>query len=391
MSARSGRGARAPVVLLATDSRDRGAGSRLLESLVAGLPALGFTPAVTVGGEGPLAEALLASGVTPAIVPLRVVPYRSWPVPFALAVLRLARVIAGSGARLVHVNEHESFPLVARAARLAGVPVVCHVRFGIEEAYGRWLFAPSRLPVRLIFNSHTLQRACEGALRDVVPRERWRVVHNGIDFERFGLDADARGRLRHAWGLGPDTIVFGSACAISPRKRVDHFVRLVMRLVAQGADVVGFHAGRPHFPTDRAIEDALHAQVRASGDADRFRFLGYVEPVEPLYHAWDVVVSTSDRESFGMTMLEAMACGCAVLGYPAESLPEVVGEAGVLVPEGDEDALLAGGERLVRDAAWRQDLASRGRRRAQDLFDVRRSVERLAEEYQAVLHGTGDR
>ncbi len=378
---------RRPVVLLATDSRDRGAGSRLIEALVAGLPEYGLEAAVSVGGEGHLWSALSNGGVTPYRVPLRVVPRKVWPFPFAWAVWRLMRVIRESGARVVHVNEHESYPVVARAAHLAGVSVICHVRFAIEPAYARWLFGPTYVPARLVFNSRTLQRVCEPSLRNVVAADRWRVVRNGIDFGRFGKGGGSRERLRREFGIADSTIVLGSACAISPRKRVDHFVRLVAALRGEGFDVVGVHAGRAHFPEDVAVEQELRELAVCLGIADSMRFLGYVEPVEPLYYAWDVLVSTSVRESFGMTVLEAMACGCPVVGYPAESLPEVVGDAGVLVADGDTEALLAAVRLLVRDPAGRLELGCRGAERARRHFDVRRSVALLASEYQAVMAG----
>ena len=130
---------------------------------------------------------------------------------------------------------------------------------------------------------------------------------------------------------------------------------------------------------------ALKALTTALGVDNRVTFLGYVEPAEPLYHAWDVCVSTSAYETFGMTMLEAMACQCPVVAYPGGSVAEVIGaDGGVLVADGDLGALVDAVRALAADRSHRSAMAAAGRHRAQR-FDIRRSVDQLVAEYRAVL------
>jgi glycosyltransferase involved in cell wall biosynthesis len=371
-------------VLLCTNSRDRGSTSRTLEGWTRLLPAHGVRPTIAVGGDGPLLTALREARADVHTHPIRVFFDGRRPVPFLREVVRLVIRIRRSRIQLVHINEHEHYPVVARAVFLARVPAVVHLRFRPDAAMCAWLFKPPYTPQRLFFTSQTQMNDSAEAVAPAVPRDRWRLVYNGLDLETFGRDRSARDRLRAEWGVGPSTIAIGTASSISARKRLDHFIRLIASLAGEGLDVRGFIAGQPYFPEDEIELGALKALVATLGIENRVTFLGYVEPAEPLYHAWDVCVSTSSYETFGMTVLEAMACRCPVVAYPGGSVAEVLSDGGVLVPDDDQDALRGAVRRLVTDGRYRAEMGAIARTRA-EYFDLRRSVERLVSEYHAVL------
>ena len=371
-------------LLLATNSRDRGSTSRTLESWVRMLPTYGIEPTVTVGGDGPLLQALQAGGVNVYRQSIRVFFDRRRPAPFLVAMSMLVWRLRSRRIELVHVNEHEHYPVVARAASFARIPIVVHLRFRPDAAMCRWLFKPPFVPSRIFFTSQTQMADSAEAVEPFIPRDRWRLVYDGLNPEVFGVDRSARARLRAEWALGPNTIAIGTASSISPRKRLDHFVRLIASLAATGIDARGFIAGQPYFAEDHEELRALKALTHSLGVDDRVSFLGYVEPSEPLYHAWDVCVSTSAYETFGMTVLEAMACGCPVVAYPGGSVSEVVGGAGPIVRDGDEGALAAAVRELAADVSRREGAALRARTRAAQ-FDVRNSLSLLVSEYRAVL------
>jgi glycosyltransferase involved in cell wall biosynthesis len=95
-------------------------------------------------------------------------------------------------------------------------------------------------------------------------------------------------------------------------------------------------------------------------------FLGYVpeEHLPALYNLADVLAFPSVYEGFGLPPLEAMACGTPVVTSDRSSLPEVVGEAGLMVPADDHEALAEAIGRVLDDAALREDLVRRGLSRA---------------------------
>jgi glycosyltransferase involved in cell wall biosynthesis len=370
-------------VVLSTNSRDRGSTSRTMEAWTRLLPAEDVEPTVTIGGDGPLLTALTSAGVPTRVHPLRILPNKYWPFPFVWGAAKLARTIRSAKASLIHVNEHDNHPIASAAARIAGVPVFTHLRFRPGPDYTRWLFRPSRVPARLFFTSHTQLADSAEALRPYVPEDRWRVLPNGLDFSVVGRDTSHRARLRAAWGLADDSIAIGIACAISIRKRVDHIVRLIARLRARGVDARGFIAGEPHFPSDLPVMDGLKKLAHDLGIGSAITFLGYVEPSEPLYYAWDLCVSTSSYETFGMTVLEAMACRCPVVTYPGGSVAEVVGDSAIVVRDGNEDELFDASLALSTDPGARRALAERGHAHASATYEIRRIVPELAREYRA--------
>ncbi|MAG36713.1 MAG: glycosyl transferase family 1 [Dehalococcoidia bacterium] len=173
-----------------------------------------------------------------------------------------------------------------------------------------------------------------------VPTERMSVVYPGVDADFAPIrDAHVLEEFRRRYGLeGPYILYLGT---LEPRKNVDRLVRSFAALVAEGGPrfrhrlVLVGGKGWDYQAIFRAIEE--------EGIADRVLAPGYVPRAEqPLwYNAADLFVYPSEFEGFGFPVLEAMACGVPVITTRASSLPEVVGDAGHLVPPSDEAALTA--------------------------------------------------
>ena len=130
----------------------------------------------------------------------------------------------------------------------------------------------------------------------------------------------------------------------------------------------------------------MRERVQKLGLGDSVRFPGYIEQddLAALYSLATVFAYPSLWEGFGLPVLEAMACGAPVLTSSVSSLPEVAGDAAVLVPPTDVDAMAEGLTRLLEDGALRADLAARGPRRAAQFSWERCARETLAV-YQAVV------
>ena len=121
------------------------------------------------------------------------------------------------------------------------------------------------------------------------------------------------------------------------------------------------------------------------GLRDRVLFPGFVADADlpALYSAARVLAYPSIYEGFGLPMLEAMACGTPVVTSTASCMPEVAGDAALLVPPTDVDALAAALDRALTDEALRADLIARGRTRARQ-FSWAKSAQQLLEIYHAV-------
>jgi glycosyltransferase involved in cell wall biosynthesis len=149
---------------------------------------------------------------------------------------------------------------------------------------------------------------------------------------------------------------------LHPRKNIPRLIRSVDRLRRAGLDDVGLVvAGQPGWRADE-VNEAI-ASVRGEG---WIRLTGYVtDPIlEALYNAALVVAYPSMYEGFGLPVAEALAIGAIVVASDSTSIPEVAGDAAVLVDPTDDDALGAGLERAATDLALRARLAEAGPRRA---------------------------
>lgn len=143
-------------------------------------------------------------------------------------------------------------------------------------------------------------------------------------------------------------------------------------------------AGPLHPPDGRVYLD-LAGLATALGLSQAVHFLGPVPEADKaaLYSAATLFALLSEYEGFGLTPLEAMACGTAVLASNCSSLPEVVGTAGMLVDVRDETATAQALEELLQDAALRAELGRRGRERAAT-FSWERTARQTLAAYQAV-------
>ena len=116
----------------------------------------------------------------------------------------------------------------------------------------------------------------------------------------------------------------------------------------------------------------MERAARDSGASDRIHIDGFVANADlpARYRAFDVVAvpsldTPSWVEQFGRVAVEAMASGAVVVASRSGALPDVVGDAGLLVPPGDVDALAEALARLRDDPSLRRDLQTAGRERAQ--------------------------
>ena len=138
---------------------------------------------------------------------------------------------------------------------------------------------------------------------------------------------------------------------------------------------------------DADLELVLAGTTRsfARAASPRARMLGYVEQrhLPALYGAATVFAYPSLYEGFGLPPLEAMACGTAVVATDATALPEVLGDAALLVPAHDRTALASGLRRLVGDEAYRAELAAAGIRRARS-FSWTRTAALTADVYRSL-------
>jgi glycosyltransferase involved in cell wall biosynthesis len=241
----------------------------------------------------------------------------------------------------------------------------------------------TRLSVRqadavIAVSNHTRRELIE--LLDV-PAARIRVVPNGVDDRFRPLPRSEIDAFRARRGI-PQHFVFCQS-TIEPRKNLTTLLRAFAALPQiKHVLVIGGGRGWQY--------EAIFAMVEQFELADRVWFPGFIPDEElPLWHnAADVFVFPSLYEGFGLPPLEAMACGTPVIASDSSSLPEVVGDSGLLIDVADVAALQSAITQLLHDQVSAASLAARGLARARQ-FSWRETARQTAAIYDIAL-GIGE-
>ena len=207
----------------------------------------------------------------------------------------------------------------------------------------------------------------EYSRRDIVdayhtPYDRVRVHYNGVDpvFKPVEDAASARRTLEGyaVPGNAPYILFVGR---INRRKNLTRLVSSFNALKAKGFGQSLVIAGAKDF-----LPDEDEAAIMGSPYAGDIIFTGFMphSHLPMLYGLADLFVYPSLYEGFGLPCLEAMACGCPVVSSDCTSLPEVVGDAGILVRPDDGEALTGAMEKMLSDDTFRRDCIKKGLDRA---------------------------
>ena len=314
--------------------------------------------------DGPMVEEMRTMGLAVHVVEagrFRNVPAR------LRAIVRVARLAATSRADLV-LGWMVAGQLTAGAAALiARVPCVW-VQVGTPRP--DWLDRVSTLlPARGVL---VLSRAAAAAQARVWPRRRQWLVYPGASLDAFDpsrlLGPSA---MRSKLGLSPNGPLIGMVGRLQRWKGMHVFIDAMARVHRSRPDVraviVGaLHETEPRYPAE------LQALVGARGLDHVVTFPGFQSNVAEWMQAMDVFVHASDREPFGIVVIEAMALGKPVVagsgGGPAEIITD--GENGLLVPYGDDESLAHAILRYLDDHAFAARVGAAARIRAA-VFDDR--------------------
>jgi glycosyltransferase involved in cell wall biosynthesis len=228
----------------------------------------------------------------------------------------------------------------------------------------------------------------EASKRDIlryfsVPESKIHVIYNAID-ERFNEapPADEVERVRERYQLNDPFVLY--AGNIKPHKNLERLIEAFYLLRRQELEHVKLLIIGDEISKYATLRRAVHRYKLHK----HVRFFGFVpdKTLAVLYRLAAVFAFPSLYEGFGLPPLEAMASGTPVVTSNVSSLPEVVGDAALLIDPNDAAAIADAMRRVLTDPALRDDLRARGFVRVRD-FSWERSVRRVREIYDEVLAG----
>jgi mannosyltransferase len=279
-------------------------------------------------------------------------------------------------------------------------PLIWHARRNNEMIAGRLLRALG-WPLKLVFTSaaqrhHTwLTRwlirqmdaiiATSSISASYLKRESVVVMH-GVDTEAYAPPVDRAAAFAES-GL-PGRYAIGCFGRVRAQKGSDLFVDAMLRLLPRYPDFTAVMVGAIT-PDQVMFANDLKKRIEAAGLAPRIVITGElpVEEVQRWYKRLTIYAFTSRNEGFGLTLIEAMAVGAALVASRAGAAELVVedGVTGVLTSPGDADALVDALEPLMRDPASAATMGERARARVLEKFSLDAEAEGIARVYRALL------
>lgn len=357
-------------VLITVRELDQGGIERDVAKIATHLDRERFDPYVmTFWAQGFRYDELLAAGV-----PVIEIPVRSLT---SLETLRLAarfrRYIRQHGFHVVHSYD-ASYVFACTVARLSGVPVTIGSQLSyldtVDERTQMWLRLGSRVPHAMLVNCEAMR--CYLIHDWHMREERVEMIYNGVDTTQFYPPESRSAKMS----------TIGIVCAL----RVEKNLPLLQQAFAK------VHASHPAVKlviVGSGMElNSLQVNAARLGITDAVDFIPATKDVPDWLRKIDIFVLPSYSEAFSNSLLEAMACGCAVVGSRVGGTPELIGsneERGLLFPSGDADALANQLERLITDNPLRRNLGAKAAKFAKENLSIEIAAERTGAMYERLL------
>jgi mannosyltransferase len=279
-------------------------------------------------------------------------------------------------------------------------PLIWHARRNNEMIAGVGLRALG-WPLKLVFTS-AAQRHHSWITRWLIRRmdaviatsdisasflkARATVIPHGVDTDIYAPPLDRAAAFAES-GL-PGRYAIGCFGRVRAQKGTDVFVDAMCRLLPQYPDFTAIIVGQVTVE-QTAFANELKQRIDAAGLQSRIVMTGElpIEQVQRWYQRLTIYAFTSRNEGFGLTLIEAMAAGSALVAARAGAAELVVedGVTGVLTPPGDVDALVAALEPLMRDVNAATAMGERGRARVLEKFSLDAEAARIGEVYRPLL------
>ena len=293
---------------------------------------------------------------------------------------RLGRLLEHYRPDILHIDEEPynlATFLAMIGARRRGVPALFFTWQNLVRSYP----PPFSWMERYVYRHAAWAIAGTEAAGDVLRAKGYRGAISIIP--QFGVDPD----IYRPEERSPRPFTVGFAGRLVPEKGVTLLIDACARL---GLDFRLSVAGAG------PAEGAIRAAAAGYGLQERTVLEGAIPSAQmpEWLRGCDVVVLPSVSrpswvEQFGRTLVEAMACGIAVVGSTCGEIPRVIGDAGLIFPEGDAAALASALDRLAREPALRAELGARGRHRVIERFTHERIARATIDVYRAIFSEAG--
>ncbi|MBI3545217.1 MAG: glycosyltransferase [Gammaproteobacteria bacterium] len=286
-----------------------------------------------------------------------------------LAYFQILKLLKREQIDIIHTHSSRDGWLVGAAGKWLGMPVF-RTRHLLTRIGGPFVY--KRLADQVITVSEDVRQYLIGA---GVPAEHIVSVPTGINLKRFNPARADLADVRNRFNIPRENFVIGIVAVLrfpkghrfllqALQKLLPEFPRLQLLIVGTGP--------QEHNILNQIAELKLEKNVLMLGQQDN---------IPSILKALDAFVLPAQEEALGTALVEAIAMGVPVIATQIGGIPEVVGDAGLLFPSEDVDALVSHLRRLIRSPDLAARMRAQGMLRARELYDENRMIRRTEELY----------
>ncbi len=292
--------------------------------------------------------------------------------------MRVARWLRQNQVEALYANNRRAVLTLGLAARMAQTPLFWHIK---QDQDRGWL---DTLAMHLMTYAGACSRDVQQAFQHRHLRHAHRIgyIPNGIPLDHFSRPG---GTMRAVLGIPPDAPVVGLVGSITPRKGVDVFIEIALRLAKTFPNVHFLVTGDAP-PTYFDYKTRMMSLARPLLETGRFHATGWLEDMPTLYRTLDVLVMPSRVEGFGLVIVEAAAAGVPAVRSASGGHTETTlnGQTGFVVPIDDVDAFTERVSQLLADDALRRRMGRSAREYVLQHFGIQPFVDALTDALLAI-------
>lgn len=352
-----------------------------LLGLLKGLDKKRFLPMVALPSTGLLSKRIDALGIKTKAIPLGQFSRKKW-LFFIASVLRLAALIRKEKISLVHANSIYISEQSYFAARLCGVPCICHIRDLVP------ILGAGKLRSIAFRGVNKLIAISEAVKKDLIEKlyiseQRIIRIYNGVDAEEFNPNISGDS-FRKEFGLRHEKLV-GLVARLSPEKGQEVFLRAAAQVLKDYKDVKFIIIGDAKLGSEKFKQD-IHALTVQLELQDNVIFTGFRDDLPQAIAALDVVVIPSEAEPFGRVAIEALASARPVIASNSGALPEIISKkSGIMFNQNNAEEIKKAIIELLRNTQQSRDRGLEGRRIVLCKFSIDRHIAAVERLYHEVL------
>jgi glycosyltransferase involved in cell wall biosynthesis len=391
-----------------------GGGEIAIFNLVNAIDKQRFHPVFVLSSTGPLVDRLKAANIETYVIELDPSINDTRKDSLGLSSLlkfgaivkclsyvrKLSSFMRGRDIDLVHTNSLKAHIFGGIAGRMAGLPVIWHVRDAIDSNYLPRIVAKTVKKLASVIPNHIVANSANTLKKlELINSFSLSVIYSGVSVQgSFGFPmvihdgcdpnfySDSTQNVVGATSENRSVVTMVGRIAEWKGQHI--FLRAAAAVLKSWPETIFQIAGAPLFG-EQLYERSLFALTEELGIQDRVEFLGFRDDIPEIIAGCDVLVHASIiGEPFGQVVIEGMVSGKPVVATNGGALPEIVidGETGCLVPMGDPNAMAHAIGSLLADPEKRRNMGSAGRERVLANFTIDRCAQEFHHVYDMMLH-----